>query len=157
MCRSKYKLEETDRPSKRPTQAPRACVATIYCTATMANRGLPRSQPRPTSRMDFDSTLQDTLRALSDHSCVVSSSNLGQHCLPPGPALIPILDRAGYLPMPKPLVPYTRRHPLQLPIYDAPHAPVPQHVLDARISPYSILRHSPRVALQPTADQRWSR
>ena len=29
---------------------------------------------------------------------------------------------------------------------------VPQRVLDARISPYSILRHSPSIAIQPNSD-----
>ena len=127
-------------------------------------RGLPRIHARPQTSVDFHETLVGTMRALSFPDEREEPAAL---FMLPAPKRVAMMDRTGLVPLRRPPVPVPvprpsarstqeddTQHPhsrstsslLQLP------PPVPSRVLAARISPYSILRHSPSIAIQPSSD-----
>ena len=122
------------------------------------SRGLPRSRPLSHATIAFQTAFLDTLQMLSNPRARAHTAQSAQQpkVMPPQPRMIATLDRAGYVPMLKPLLPQTTYRVMHLNVYEAPPAPTPQRVLNARISPYSILRHAPSIAVQPTIDDRWS-
>lgn len=141
----KYSREPTSvlsraAPTRRPAQEPR--------------RGLPRLQLPNSNTVAFHATMMDTMHALS--STGTSQDLLAPREHPVGPKQIAMLDRTGLVPLQRPLVPRRlRQYSGSQSLAALPPSPapvVPQRVLDARISPYSILRHSPSIAIQPNSD-----